>query len=391
MRIAFVTRNYGRAGGGSEAYIAALSRHLIALGHELHVFSDIAGREGDPAAVFHPVAIPHALSVLAVRAFAQRSARQLDAWEARNGPFDIVAGFGKVLRHDVYRAGGGVHRKYLQTRRWPWLQARWNPLHRTILNIEDRLFSPDHPAHIICNARMVQREIQQVYGLPDSKFTVIYNGVDTDRFTPVLREQQRPVVRRALGVDDEDLLLLFVGTGWVRKGLDVLVHAMALLRTRSPQARWTLVVVGRGDPVPYLRIARKAGVPAGEAERRILFAGAQRDTERWYAAADIAVLPTRYDAGANVVQEALASGLPMVTTSTNGTAELIDATCGAVVDGTALEPQALAAAIERFADPAARAAAGEAARARALGLRTLDNALRTLDVYQRVAAAKRAV
>ena len=145
--------------------------------------------------------------------------------------------------------------------------------------------------------------------------------------------------------------LLFAGSGFERKGLDVALRALRALGESA-----ALVVVGRGDPDRYLALARELGV--GD---RVVWLGVRSDIERWYAAADVLVLPTRYEPFGNVHLEALASGLPVVTSRLAGGAEVVDARCGAVVDPRAPEEVASAVARLRERSPAELRAAARAA------------------------------
>ena len=102
-----------------------------------------------------------------------------------------------------------------------------------------------------------------------------------------------------------------------------------------------LLVVGKGDTRPYRRLAERLGL--GE---RVRWLGPRPDVERWYAAADVLVLPTRYEPFGNVHLEALASGLPVVTTTAAGGAEAVGSECGAIVPPG--DPRAVTRALERL-------------------------------------------
>ena len=109
-------------------------------------------------------------------------------------------------------------------------------------------------------------------------------------------------------------MLLFVGSGFERKGLATAIDALGELG--DDHAR--MIVIGKGRRLPYEELAGRRGVPD-----RVVWLGPRRDTERWYGAADVVVLPTRYEPFGNVHLEALASGVPMVTSVRAGGAELI--------------------------------------------------------------------
>jgi UDP-glucose:(heptosyl)LPS alpha-1,3-glucosyltransferase len=165
----------------------------------------------------------------------------------------------------------------------------------------------------LCNSRKVREEIVAGYGVPPERIDVLHNPVDPLRFDRSSALLAREETRRGLGIPGDATVALFSGSGWHRKGLDSAIRAVASSRSRP----W-LVVAGSDDPGAYARLARSLGIAD-----RVVFAGLRGDIERVYAAADLLLAPTRYDAFSNATAEALAMGLPVITTETNGAAELI--------------------------------------------------------------------
>jgi UDP-glucose:(heptosyl)LPS alpha-1,3-glucosyltransferase len=162
---------------------------------------------------------------------------------------------------------------------------------------------------------MVKADLMRTYRVPESAICVIPDGVDTLRFHPGLRGGHRAAVRAAFGIPPEAPCVLFVGNGFRRKGLDILIQALA----RLADPAWHLLVVG-GDPEAprYKALADRAGL-AG----RAVFAGAQAEPERFYGAADLLALPAVQEAFGNVVLEAMACGLPVVVSRGAGSAGLL--------------------------------------------------------------------
>jgi UDP-glucose:(heptosyl)LPS alpha-1,3-glucosyltransferase len=176
---------------------------------------------------------------------------------------------------------------------------------------------------------------------------VIRNGVDLERFAPDPRARARVRAELAAG---ESLVCLLPGSGLARKGLDTALGALAQC---GPRAQ--LWVAGADEPAPWRRRAQALGL-----EPRVRFLGFRRDLPALYAAADALLLPTRYDAFANVCLEAAAAALPVVTSGANGAAELFrDA--GIVVEDAG-DVAGFAAAVARLAEPSERARLGAAAR-----------------------------
>ena len=266
----------------------------------------------------------------------------------RRGAWDAVQSHERTLSQDIYRAGEGCHRAYLAAM-GPRRHRRAG-YHRLLLSLERRVFT--RTPEIVAISRRGAEEIAKLYGVPAARLTVIYNGVDLQRYHPDNRARFRAAARGEARLAPDRWLVLFAGSGFERKGLATTIEALARLDDRGAQ----LVVVGKGDTRPYADLAGRLGVAD-----RIGWLGARPDIERWYAAADALALPTRYEPFGNVHLEALASGLPVVTTTAAGGAEVVTPACGAVVEPG--DPIALAAALTRVRalDPGRLAVAARAA------------------------------
>jgi UDP-glucose:(heptosyl)LPS alpha-1,3-glucosyltransferase len=272
-----------------------------------------------------------------------------------------------------------VHREWLQRKRrsLPVLARGWSYLSlfdRMLLALERRVFCQT-PA-IITNSQRVQEEIRRHYGVPGTRLLTIYNGVDTERFHSGLRRHLRQTQRAAWGVSATDLVLLFAGTGFQRKGLRHAIAALGELRRRHI-TNVRLVVIGKGRIAAYQRLAHKLGV--SEAVR---FDGLRADLERGYAGADVFVLPTLYDPFANTCLEAMACGLPIVTTVVNGASELMrDGLHGRIL---ADPPNAttVAEAVQYLLPYEQRRAMGRAAQALASDYPLSRALMQTLQVYE---------
>ena len=248
--------------------------------------------------------------------------------------FDLVQSHERIPGCDIYRAGDGVHATWLELRNKPL--DRLAPWHRYTLAAEAEMFR--HPAlrSVICNSRMVKDDIARRFGVADEKLHVIYSGVDLEAFHPGLRETQGRTLREKTGVDPATPVILFVGSGYERKGLPTLLQALSRMARRDAR----LWVVGRDKHESLMRmLAQTLGV-----DDRVMFLGAQTDVRPFYGAADLFALPTLYDPLPNAALEALACGLPLLTTTTCGAAELITPANGALV--AAGDAAALAASLD---------------------------------------------
>lgn len=335
MKLAIICRPFVFH-GGIETATAGLIGELVRQGHEVHLFST-AGQAEVPGVQLHRLSVLRVSSFARVASFA-RAARAAVARER----FDVIQSHERTLCQDVYRAGEGCHRAYLEVkakRLGPLGRAalRANPFHHTLLSLERKIFAPGGTKRIVAISRLGKAEIERLYGLPDSRVSVIYNGVDQERFHPRNRARFRTGIREALGIGPEAWMVLFVGSGFERKGLGPLVEGFALTGDRASR----LVVVGKGDAAPYRALASRLGVA-----ERIVWAGPRPDVERYYAAADAVALPTLYEPFGNVHLEALASGLPILASSRAGGAEVVSHGRNGWILDNPEDPQAIREGLE---------------------------------------------
>jgi UDP-glucose:(heptosyl)LPS alpha-1,3-glucosyltransferase len=343
MRIALVIERFEPGVGGAEGVAWNLAQGLAKAGEEVHVVAR-SSREA-PGVTLHPVAVPTLWQPLRVLAFSRAAARALMRHD-----FDCSLSFARTRHQDVYRAGGGCHGDYME-RRYGRLQRLWrlSPRHAVLLATERRIFR-DPGQRVVCISQMVRSEIQSRYGVPDERVSVVYNGVDIERFHPRNREEAGTRFRSEIRARDA-CGWLFAGSGFTRKGLDTALRALA----RAAPADAQLWIAGRDNPGPWRRLARRLGVA-----ERVRFLGFRSDITAAYAAADALVLPTRYDAFGNVCLEAAAAGLPVVTSGAAGAAELFRS-IGSVVEDPE-DVDGFAAQLCRLADPVQREQQGSQAR-----------------------------
>ncbi|MFB0823940.1 glycosyltransferase family 4 protein [Chromobacterium violaceum] len=374
IRLAIVRQKYNPA-GGAERFV---SRALHALREHGELDLHLIARRWEALAdvTAHRVAPFYVGNVWRDWGFA-RAARRL--W-SREG-FDLIQSHERIPGCDVYRAGDGVHRHWLKLRerQMSWLRKlslKLNPYHRYVCRTEAEMFRHSRLKRVICNSQMVKREIIEYFQLPESWITVIYNGVDLEAFHPRLREQYRQEMRREWSIAESAPLLLYVGSGFERKGVARALRAVAA----HPEVH--LMVVGGDKRLErYRKLARRLGV-----EPRVRFAGPQQDVRPFYGMADGFILPTLYDPFPNVCVEALACGLPILTTLQCGSAELVrEGVNGWVCD--ALDEPRLAAQIGDWLAMRDRwSTVAEAARGVVEPLSMERMGKRLLDCYQRVLA-----
>jgi UDP-glucose:(heptosyl)LPS alpha-1,3-glucosyltransferase len=282
MKVALIRQRFTRY-GGAERYVGRLAEELILRGIEVHILARRWDSDDSVDLHFHKIKSSGGPTFIRQPSFARHVARVVG-----RESFDLVHSFDRTYSQDVYRAGDGCHIEFLERRARMEggrrrTTDRLNPRHRAFLRLEARLFSDPRLKLVLANSRQGKDEIIRHYGVRKDRIRVIYNGLDRTRFFPELRDQYRDEVRHELDLEADDPMILYVGSGYRRKGLGELVKALAGFDGR-------LVVAGKDDPRPFKQEAVKLGV-----DKRIIWLGAQQKVERLYGAADVFVLPSWYE------------------------------------------------------------------------------------------------
>lgn len=347
MKIGFVRRGHSST-GGAEAYLIRLASALRSSGQDTTLITT-----SDWPAERWPYGEILRLPGKSPREFAS-------AFPSTRTGCDVHFSMERVPGCDIYRAGDGVHAAWLARRdafEPLWKRAtRWlNRKHSEILELERAVFNPAKTRLVIANSKMIRDEILTHFDFPEDRVRVVYNGIH-----PITQFPSRKEARCRLGISPDTFCVLFLGTGWERKGLAIAIKAMEMVDDA------TLLVAGRGLADLY---------PG----RNVHFLGPVSDIAALFAAADVMTLPTWYDPFSNACLEALAAGLPVITTNANGFAEIMTPEIhGSVVSaGDAL---ALAEAIESWRDADRRTEARPVCLKLAEEYSMQRNARETLDI-----------
>lgn len=329
MSIAIVVESF-HAQSGVDRRTSELVKGLLSAGHEVHIYANRWDTNAAEGIIFHRIPILKLGRALKSLSFAWFCSALIP-----KSQHDLIHTQARIFRYDVATLGVGCHWAYIDAmginpKKTP---DKW--FHRAVLRIEHSMFALKRfteGARIIVNSNKCRYELISYYKVPAGSIDVVHNGVDQEAFSPAMRTDLWADARRDLGISPKDIVVLFVGTGFHRKGLNTLIDAIGRVQLRSsPMAdRLKLLIVGKGSKDEYNRLA--AGMGIGE---RLIWVGQSdpNDIARYYAASDIFVLPTRYDPFANSTMEALACGLPVITTTTNGVSEIIrDEISGLIVE-----------------------------------------------------------
>jgi UDP-glucose:(heptosyl)LPS alpha-1,3-glucosyltransferase len=359
MKIGLVRRGYSSS-GGAEAYLNRFAQAAAELGHEPVLF----GTKDWPKREW-----PHAFRKIKHGRSPLEFALQL-ATADPGRECDVLFSLERVLACDCFRAGDGVHAAWLERRaeyepRWrTWWRDRQDK-HHELLKLEETLFRGEAARAVIANSRMVKDEIVRHFGYPEERIHVIYNGVP-----PALSEEEsaraRQEIRAELSLSEWDYVVLFAGSGWDRKGLKYAIKAMNEAALSKP----LLLVAGRGRERQMARSSRTR------------YLGPVTDLGRYFAAADAFILPTLYEPFSNACLEAMSAGLPVITTSANGFAEILKPGVTGEVLEDPRDTGAVAQAIERWAAPDLRRGIREQLCKEGAAFSVDQNVRRTLAVLE---------
>jgi len=317
MRVALSSPDFNLVGGVERVAVEAANR-LTRAGHDVTVYGVRVDRAVlDDDVCVRRIAVPASLDRLTGLGFRRRAARAIEADHPDvHGAFSAVSPLGGVFWIPSVHL---VAYKLLLARRSAIgrLPVRLNPYHRGRLWLERNMLAPGGCARLLALTDQVKSDVIDIYGVPEEDIGVLAPGFDPAIFNPGRREQRRAQARTRFGYGEEDRVLLFVGNELERKGFDVVLEAVGLLR--DP----TVKLLGAGhvapDADPY-----RSQIERLDLADRLQWVGSSSDVALLHAASDAFVLPTRYEPWGLVIVEALGSGLPVVTSQLAGAALTVE-------------------------------------------------------------------
>lgn len=318
--------------GGIEKYTLRLAKGFVEKGCEVTILTtgDVSTLPA-PCSNFHMTTLGKLSSIgfLRIRQFDQLCKR----WLKDHSDIEVVFGMDRNSYQTHIRAGNGVHAAYLKRRlqyesSLKKLSFRFNPLHQMILHYERLSFENPQLIKLFTNSHMVRREVLEHYKIDEQKVQVLHNRVEWHEMQKPFEEweRKREENRVAFGLSRDSFHFLFIGNGYRRKGLEVLLRSLSTLREYDFQ----LSVIGK-DKTQEIRYFDVLTEQLGLKEK-VKFFGVRKDVISFYQVADALVIPSFYDPFANVTVEALAMGLFVVSSSSNGGSEILSSSNGIVVE-----------------------------------------------------------
>ena len=212
----------------------------------------------------------------------------------------------RIVCPDVYRAGDGVHKVFLNIEN----KSKLNPLHPIYLFLEKRCFN--NAKFIIANSNMIKDEIIDTYGIRPNKIDVVYNGVESKTIN---HESSFKKLSKEFDIDKNSSILLYVGSGFKRKGVEEFLEIIAKLKNQSIKA----FIIGKEKNLEYYQQLSKDL----KIDKTVIFTGPRADVDDFYTISDIFLFPTRYEPFSNVVLEAMSFENAVFTTRQNGAHEIL--------------------------------------------------------------------
>jgi UDP-glucose:(heptosyl)LPS alpha-1,3-glucosyltransferase len=318
MKIAFCLLNYFPFGGLQRDFLR-IAKECVRRGHEVHVYTMRWDGPAEPDFHLHLIKVSGVTNHARARSFARQAGKA-----TAKGDYALVVGFNKMPHLDLYYAADVCYQARIKAERSCWY--RLLPRYHTYQALEAAVFAPTAKTEILLISAVQQQAYASCYHTEANRFHLLPPGISRDRLAPANAAEMRAAQRRELKLDENDLMLLMVGSGYQTKGLDRAIAGLAALPDALRQ-RCHLYVVGKGDAAPFLRQARQLGV-----DHHVHIIGASSDVPSFLLAADLLLHPSYHENTGTALLEALAAGLPVLTTAVCGYAHYItDANAGKVL------------------------------------------------------------
>jgi UDP-glucose:(heptosyl)LPS alpha-1,3-glucosyltransferase len=311
LRLAFCLFNYFPFGGLQRDFLR-IARTALQRGHQVDVYTMAWEGEQEPGL---------GITILPASGFRNHTRREDFVRQVQPhlaaGQYDLVVGFNKMPGLDVYYAADTCYQAKAHQQRSFWY--RLTHRYRRTKAFEAAVFSPSKSVDILLISAMQQSEFMHYYQTPAERFHLLPPGIDRDRKRPMNATDLRLKLRREFHLNEDQLLILMVGSGFKTKGLDRALSAVAALPDQL-RSRCRLFVIGKDKATAFQRQASQLGIAD-----QVQFLGGRSDVPHFLLAADLLIHPAYNENTGTVLLEALVAGLPVLTTDVCGYAGYIEA------------------------------------------------------------------
>lgn len=346
-KIAVVVPKYGLVGGGERFASEITGRLARNEDFEIHVFANRWIANSDRIK-FHKAPRVHFPRFLRQPFFAW-----FVGWKIKRMNFDLVHTHHWIFGADIFSLHGTPHAYWIRK-----VRNRHLGLYDYAFSaVERRAITGGASSWFLPVSFIAMEAFRREYATLPGRWQIVHPGVDVARFLAPDRAVCRADIRGRYGIGASDILLLFVGMNFEVKGLDTIITALAKVRAVRCEKNIRLLVVGRGDEDRYRKMAGSL-----EVAEAVTFAGTQVDgLERYYRAADIFIMLSKFDTFGMVVLEAMAAGLPVIVSPNVGAKDLVEEGVNGFVLPASSDADAAAERIALLSDATQRETMGVAA------------------------------
>lgn len=309
MNLAFCLFKYFPFGGLQRDFLR-IARECTLNGHKVTIYTMHWEGEKDINLPIHIISVPgrqnHTRSI--------NFAKELKSIFAKK-QYDLIVGFNKMPGLDIYYAADTCYQAKARALRGLWY--RFTPRYKHLIAFEKAVFAEDSKTVILLLAKQQQAEFVKYYQTQRSRFHLLPPGIEKDRIAPANSQEIRKNLRADFHITDDEFLLLMVGSGFKTKGLDRILIGIADLPDQIKK-RTRLFIIGKDHAEPFLQQAKKLAI-----SEQIHFLGGRYDIPEFLLGADLLLHPAYNENTGTVLLEALAAGLPVLTTDVCGYADYV--------------------------------------------------------------------
>ncbi|RMF98303.1 MAG: glycosyltransferase family 1 protein [Candidatus Schekmanbacteria bacterium] len=311
LKIAFVHSKYSTV-GGTEKYLFRITKELSKRGACVDYYTSKIETEPIKGIHIHKIGAIKKPASAFLLSFLLTSSSAL-----KNKKYDIIQSSGKTIPANIYRLGGGLHNDYISNKGGGISSFSFHSL--MVRLIEKNIFSRKKFRKLIAPSKRIKSLLVRKYFIEEEKIEVLYNPILIDIVSEEERQKRRKSFRSAHNIGEDSLCYLFAAGNFSLKGLKELINAYSFLPDEIKNKSY-VIVAGGGNKKRYLSLLKERKI-----EDRFIFLGKITDEmQDIYSSGDILVHPTHYDPFSNVCLEAMAYGIPVITTAINGFSEIIE-------------------------------------------------------------------